>query len=102
MDIYLRGFLLMLKAIRNISGPLLAAAAGCGVAAYAVRGGNLSGQARAGDRRFSPGGFVDLTARLRVRAARRRARQQCSVENRAAGGRHRQHLDLVAHAAPDG
>jgi len=101
MDIYLRGFLLMLKAIRNNLWSLLAAAAGCGVGGYAVAAETYPVKPVRVIAGFSPGGFVDLTARLVSGPLGAALGQQVVVENRAGAGGI-VGTELVAHAAPDG
>jgi len=101
MDIYLRGFLLMLKAIRNNLWSLLAAAAGCGVGGYAAAAETYPVKPVRVIAGFSPGGFVDLTARLVSGPLGAALGQQVVVENRAGAGGI-VGTELVAHAAPDG
>jgi len=91
----------MLKAIRNNLWLLLAAAAGCGVGGYAAAAETYPVKPVRVIAGFSPGGFVDLTARLVSGPLGAALGQQVVVENRAGAGGI-VGTELVAHAAPDG
>jgi len=91
----------MLKTIRNKSWVLLAAAAGVGVAGYAAAAETYPVKPVRVIAAFSPGGFVDLTARLVSGPLSAALGQQVVVENRAGAGGI-VGTELVARAAPDG
>ena len=91
----------MPKAIRNKRWLLLAAAAGCGIGGYAAAAETYPVKPVRVIAAFSPGGFVDLTARLVSGPLGAALGQQVVVENRAGAGGV-VGTELVAHAAPDG
>ena len=91
----------MLETIRNRTGVLLAAAAACALSGYAAAAETYPVKPVRVIAAFSPGGFVDLTARLVSGPLSAALGQQVVVENRAGAGGI-VGTELVAHAAPDG
>ena len=91
----------MLKTIRNRTWVLLAAAAACALSGYAAAAETYPVKPVRVIAGFSPGGFVDLTARLVSGPLSAALGQQVVVENRAGAGGI-VGTELVARAAPDG
>ena len=90
-----------MNAIHNPRWMLLAAAAGWGVSGYAGAAETYPVKPVRIIAAFSPGGFVDLTARLVSIPLSAALGQQVVVENRAGAGGI-VGTELVARAAPDG
>lgn len=90
-----------MKLIQTEKWMLLAAAAGCGVGGYAAATETYPIKPVRIIAAFSPGGFVDLTARLVSGPLSAALGQQVVVENRAGAGGI-VGTELVARAAPDG
>lgn len=90
-----------MKLIQTEKWMLLAAAAGCGVGGCAAAAETYPIKPVRIIAAFSPGGFVDLTARLVSGPLSAALGQQVVVENRAGAGGI-VGTELVARAAPDG
>lgn len=102
MNTDLRDILPMLRSIQNKQWVMLAAAAaGCGFDGYAAAAETYPVKPVRVIAAFSPGGFVDLTARLVSGPLSAALGQQVVVENRAGAGGI-VGTELGARSAPDG